>query len=665
MDSNVSIHFKAYGVDNVKQKISGLNTASIRATSGLGKLNRSVDEIGGKRTEIAADVMKDFFEELGRGEGIANALRATIGPLAGGMMGLGTAISLGLAVVLPVAIAGLAGMIGEAKTLQEQLAELTSVTDSYVEAVNNTKMSIEELSEKYGQYADRIRPVLESLKELERIETDKKIRETTAAILEFAGEVDATGQESISAWALVDSSVNKLKQTFGVTAEEASKLRPLFTELSSAAGPQEMLDIWDRIQEIIGTTPEAIARFDEKGREVKINMDKLYVTTTEFADAQGTATENIDEGAAKAAILAANMGDVASAAGAAMAAIGGVMNGLDAQIANTEARVRALRDGLDETTGSKLIQEIDAGLKSGALSADQAAAAYQKAQEQSQALIVAQQKLERMRGTGGPIGPSLPKSTGASVGAGGGGSSRGSSGSGGLQTSGLIAADELKDTFVSANDEMTTLSQSMAKWAEDSQVQITDVASVWQNGITGMSQTFANFLTTGKLDFESFINSMIQNFAQLAMQNLFFGGGGGGGLLSGIFGGGGGGGGGINAVANAVAGSGGMYFNGGIVKQPTKFFANGGLASMSEKGAEAIFPLTRDSNGRLAVHGVGGDGGGGLTINMGGIHIEHNGNATSEDSQQMGRILEGVIEKKMTDILARHERNNNQNRYRR
>ena len=121
-----------------------------------------------------------------------------------------------------------------------------------------------------------------------------------------------------------------------------------------------------------------------------------------------------------------------------------------------------------------------------------------------------------------------------------------------------------------------------------------------------MEDALTEFVTTGKLDFRSLANSMINDMIRMQIQQgmtkaL--------GAISGAFGEGGGGLGGLfstlfSANGNAFNSSGVMAFaNGGaftnsVVNQPTAF----PLGLMGEAGPEAIMPLARGPNGKLGVH---------------------------------------------------------------
>ena len=58
------------------------------------------------------------------------------------------------------------------------------------------------------------------------------------------------------------------------------------------------------------------------------------------------------------------------------------------------------------------------------------------------------------------------------------------------------------------------------------------------------------------------------------------------------------------------------FADGGIVSRPTYFGSSAGPGIMGERGAEAILPLARDSNGRLGIAANGGAAGPQVTVNI-------------------------------------------------
>lgn len=131
------------------------------------------------------------------------------------------------------------------------------------------------------------------------------------------------------------------------------------------------------------------------------------------------------------------------------------------------------------------------------------------------------------------------------------------------------------------------------------------------------------------------------------------GGGGGGflaGLLGGIFGGAG-------KFASLPAtgpvptprpfAKGGAFSN-SVLREPTGFNFSGGTGVMAEKGEEAIMPLTRDANGRLAVHAAGGgqSSGGGQRVQVQSdvrVSIDENGNLQAFVQKEAAKITDAGL----------------------
>ena len=117
----------------------------------------------------------------------------------------------------------------------------------------------------------------------------------------------------------------------------------------------------------------------------------------------------------------------------------------------------------------------------------------------------------------------------------------------------------------------------------------------------GLTKSLTDFVKTGKLSMQDLFNTIVDGLIQIGIQKALVAAigkttaEGGGGLLGLLFAKGG------VFKNNEVT----PFAKGGVVSQPTIFpFANG-IGLMSEKGAEAIMPLHRDSKGSLGVKSNG------------------------------------------------------------
>lgn len=139
------------------------------------------------------------------------------------------------------------------------------------------------------------------------------------------------------------------------------------------------------------------------------------------------------------------------------------------------------------------------------------------------------------------------------------------------------------------------------------------LGSVLGSVVDGVGDAFADFVTTGKLEFKDLANSIIADLARIMTRNWtaqIFNGIGGSGLFSSVVSGIGS----LFGFADGAAFATGLepYVN-GVYDRPTYFtmgtpmrFASGGV--FGEAGPEAIMPLTRLPGGKLGVESTGGAG---------------------------------------------------------
>lgn len=197
-----------------------------------------------------------------------------------------------------------------------------------------------------------------------------------------------------------------------------------------------------------------------------------------------------------------------------------------------------------------------------------------------------------------------------------------------------LYAEAVVNRFGLANDKINE-GKTLAK----------DLEYVYTNAFKNMEDSLANFVKTGKLDFSSLANSIIEDMARIAIQQtvtkpLM-------GALSGFFGfanGGAFGSGGIQAFA-----SGGAFSN-SIVSSPTLFKFASGTGLMGEAGPEAIMPLSRGADGKLGVHASGFGGGGGMVVNI--IESPGNGGQQSRRTENGVDILDVFVEKVKSAIAG-------------
>ena len=161
----------------------------------------------------------------------------------------------------------------------------------------------------------------------------------------------------------------------------------------------------------------------------------------------------------------------------------------------------------------------------------------------------------------------------------------------------------------------------------------TQVADSVKGAFKGLEDQLVSFVTTGKLNFADLANSIIQDFARIAIQQA---------IIAPLVGG-------VGKLFKLPGFANGGVFaqngiqpfaRGGIVDKPTLFpFANG-TGLMGEAGPEAILPLRRGRDGRLGVAA----GGGGTTVN---VSVDASGSSVQGNNNQgaaLGRAIAASVQ---------------------
>ena len=162
-------------------------------------------------------------------------------------------------------------------------------------------------------------------------------------------------------------------------------------------------------------------------------------------------------------------------------------------------------------------------------------------------------------------------------------------------------------------------SDSVKKYSENIKTAMEEIKDATQRIFKKMEDSLVNFITKGKLNFQEFASSIIEEMTRIFVRTQimkplttwfeglnFFG----------------------NAKGNVYAQNGIVPFaKGGVVDKPTLFPFAKGAGLMGEAGPEAIMPLKRGSDGRLGVEAAMGrySGSGSTTVNYTGPVMNFNG----------------------------------------
>lgn len=172
------------------------------------------------------------------------------------------------------------------------------------------------------------------------------------------------------------------------------------------------------------------------------------------------------------------------------------------------------------------------------------------------------------------------------------------------------------------------LAQALRQYGEEAKDWTKSMSDAVTQVFGGMEDALANFVTTGKLSFTDFANSVIADLARIAIRASITG------PLSSMLGG-------FFGAPTAASANGNVFtgisdYSGQIVTRPTLFtysshlraFAKGGV--MGEAGPEAVMPLRRMSNGRLGVESSGS----GVNVPINIEVVNESGQSTKAEARQ-------------------------------
>ncbi|MEY0887823.1 phage tail tape measure protein [Providencia rettgeri] len=171
-----------------------------------------------------------------------------------------------------------------------------------------------------------------------------------------------------------------------------------------------------------------------------------------------------------------------------------------------------------------------------------------------------------------------------------------------------IARQSSKDKLSAQKDAYAGMAKGVQDFGNTANNVHEQMRTITQNSLDNMSSMMAGFVTTGKLNFGDFAQSIVNDITKMILKMMIFNA-----LKSGLTGTAFGDMMGLkaepNAKGNTYESPGLSLHRNSIVKSPTLFpFAKGGVPGMGlmgEAGPEAIMPLTRGRDGSLGVRILG------------------------------------------------------------
>lgn len=292
-----------------------VTSATKGAASGFGSLTAAARN---NRATIqqASFQLQDIAVQLQSGTSLTTTLAQQLPQLAGAFGAVGAAVGTGLAVGIPLVSTAMVALIGESQELDKNLEDLAESIDLVNSRSNESATSIEELSKEYGGYAESVRDLLSSQRELVRLDAENQLLEVTRQLSEQFGSfrevVDDTGQTLISGYEEV---LRRIIRTTDASNDAALELTRALEGLGKAGSPEEQRRALERVRlalvAAVGTTREMNAEQREvyqnllnaeqaAARLANIQLSRPFELASRFAQ---TLADRIGEGLDNAGLL--------------------------------------------------------------------------------------------------------------------------------------------------------------------------------------------------------------------------------------------------------------------------------------------------------------------------------------------------------------------------
>ena len=358
------------GIDQAKYtaEVKKAQVELAQASGAIQTTERSTRSFGGNLSNIGFQV-GDFATQVGAGTSATQALGQQLPQLLGGFGAVGAVAGAAAAILIPLAGAFL-GAGEEAQTLEEQLEALEKTTDAMTAAAQAAATPIEELREKYGDFADEVD---RANKSLAAITAQTAKRDAQAAARRLGGELGdlpnlnafvgpdgnaRAGYEKAYAQGLAQA-VASLNKQLGAGEAEAKALMAAINQLGRGTGPDDLLAEVTALQEALAaitpTTNQQQRALQDMADQVRPIAEAAAAQVEAGADREAAArdkviakyaetTTKLKELAAERAILveATKSADEALAESARE----GVRN-IDRQIAKVKELAREMDDMMD------------------------------------------------------------------------------------------------------------------------------------------------------------------------------------------------------------------------------------------------------------------------------------------------------------------------------
>lgn len=275
------------GLENLSAQAQKTVRQTTLATGSMGRLG-SVFQRNSFAISNAANQFSDLAVQIGAGTPAARALSQQL-PQMTAMMGP-------LATVIGVASGVLIGLAGnffsaaeEASTFTDALDELSSIQGNVKRSQDILSMSVDELTTKYGQYAQAVLNAAISTAKLSEVQAQQKL---SAALADVNGALDGFTQRAGSAFrsgTMLTTAIGNIAEQFGVTREQARQLEGAFRTLEAATTFEQQVEALREIERLMTEVGADASQLPPPLIEALQQLNAMVIASAELSGALDTA----------------------------------------------------------------------------------------------------------------------------------------------------------------------------------------------------------------------------------------------------------------------------------------------------------------------------------------------------------------------------------------
>lgn len=204
-------------------------------SSGLGRLSNVSGQARGQIQNVSYQ-LQDMVVQLQMGTRWTTVMAQQVPQLAGGFGALGAAIGILAAVGFSALGLAMASTSTQAETFDDTLDQLRGTTEQLKQAQDILAMSLPELYEQYGLYAEAVRQAARALVELNMAQAQDALNTAVIDGAEALGQYAGAANTAFSSGVTLGQGLLNIKNDFGLVNQEARALQDAFRQLRDAQG---------------------------------------------------------------------------------------------------------------------------------------------------------------------------------------------------------------------------------------------------------------------------------------------------------------------------------------------------------------------------------------------------------------------------------------------